>query len=168
MHGRVNGLEVARKALRIEERVGESVGRELFGKRAQRPRIARDRDRALFVARKIGCDQFRQADGVEQTRGDAALKARRGAGDKRNARPQRIAGCRVRVVRVGVEEEIREHNPPLKFELGEDFESMHVAKEQLFDYVEVFYNRQRRHSSIDYVSPARHERERRAELQLAA
>jgi transposase InsO family protein len=56
----------------------------------------------------------------------------------------------------------------VKFELGEDFESMHVAKEQLFDYVEVFYNQQRRHSSIDYVSPARYERERRAELQLAA
>lgn len=56
----------------------------------------------------------------------------------------------------------------VKFELGEDFESMHVAKEQLFDYIEVFYNQQRRHSSIDYVSPARYERERRAELQLAA
>ncbi len=23
----------------------------------------------------------------------------------------------------------------------------------IFDYIEVFYNRQRRHSSIDYVSP---------------
>jgi transposase InsO family protein len=56
----------------------------------------------------------------------------------------------------------------LKFELGEDFESIHLAKEQLFDYIEVFYNQQRRHSSIDYVSPARHERERRASDQLAA
>jgi transposase InsO family protein len=56
----------------------------------------------------------------------------------------------------------------LKFELGEDFESIHLAKEQLFDYIEVFYNQQRRHSSIDYVSPARHERERRAAVQLAA
>jgi transposase InsO family protein len=56
----------------------------------------------------------------------------------------------------------------VKFELGEDFESMHAAKEQLFDYIEVFYNQQRRHSSIDYVSPARYERERRADVQLAA
>ena len=56
----------------------------------------------------------------------------------------------------------------LKFELGEDFESIHLAKEQLFDYIEVFYNQQRRHSSIDYVSPARYERERRASDQLAA
>jgi len=56
----------------------------------------------------------------------------------------------------------------VKAELGEDFESMHLAKEQLFDYIEVFYNQQRRHSSIDYVSPARYERERRAEVQLAA
>jgi len=56
----------------------------------------------------------------------------------------------------------------VKFELGEDFESMHVAKDQLFDYIEVFYNQQRRHSSIDYVSPARYERQRAEELQLAA
>jgi len=56
----------------------------------------------------------------------------------------------------------------VKFELGETFESIHRAKEQLFDYIEVFYNQQRRHSSIDYVSPARYERARRDELQLAA
>ena len=56
----------------------------------------------------------------------------------------------------------------VKFELGETFESIHRGKEQLFDYIEVFYNVQRRHSSIDYVSPARYERERQSELQLAA
>jgi putative transposase len=56
----------------------------------------------------------------------------------------------------------------VKFELGETFESIHRGKEQLFDYIEVFYNQQRRHSSIDYVSPARYERARRDELQLAA
>lgn len=56
----------------------------------------------------------------------------------------------------------------VKFELGETFESIHRAKEQLFDYIEVFYNQQRRHSSIDYMSPARYERARREELQLAA
>ena len=27
----------------------------------------------------------------------------------------------------------------------------------IFDYIEVFYNRQRRHSSIDYVSPVEFE-----------
>jgi transposase InsO family protein len=32
------------------------------------------------------------------------------------------------------------------------------AKEKLFDYIEVFYNRQRRHSSLDYVSPAGYEK----------
>jgi len=56
----------------------------------------------------------------------------------------------------------------VKFELGETFESIHRGKEQLFDYIEVFYNVQRRHSSIDYVSPARYERERQSELQMAA
>lgn len=56
----------------------------------------------------------------------------------------------------------------VKFELGETFESIHRGKEQLVDYIEVFYNQQRRHSAIDFVSPARYERERQSELQLAA
>jgi len=46
----------------------------------------------------------------------------------------------------------------LKLELGEHFESYGIAKEQLFDWIEVFYNQQRRHSSIGYRSPAEHER----------
>jgi putative transposase len=46
----------------------------------------------------------------------------------------------------------------LKSELGERFESNAAAKEQLFDYIEVFYNQQRRHSAIGYVSPAEFER----------
>ena len=46
----------------------------------------------------------------------------------------------------------------LKSELGERFESYASAKEQLFDYIEVFYNQQRRHSSLDYVSPGEYER----------
>ncbi len=33
-----------------------------------------------------------------------------------------------------------------------------AAKEQLFDYIEVFYKHQRRHSAIGYVSPAKFER----------
>ncbi|MCA9675612.1 MAG: IS3 family transposase [Myxococcales bacterium] len=46
----------------------------------------------------------------------------------------------------------------LKFELGETFESIRRGKEQLFDYIEVFYNQQRRHSFIGYASPAQFER----------
>jgi len=45
-----------------------------------------------------------------------------------------------------------------KFELGEHFESYAQAKEQLFDYIEVFYNQQRRHSTLNYLSPAQFER----------
>ena len=37
---------------------------------------------------------------------------------------------------------------------GENFESMFEAKRQLFDYIEIFYNRKRMHSSLGYVSPA--------------
>jgi hypothetical protein len=53
----------------------------------------------------------------------------------------------------------------LKSELGERFESYGVAKGEVFDYIEVFYDQQRRHSSLGYESPAEHERsaeERRA------
>jgi putative transposase len=46
----------------------------------------------------------------------------------------------------------------LKSELGERFESNAQAKEKLFDYIEVFYNQQRLHSAIGYVSPAEFER----------
>jgi len=45
-----------------------------------------------------------------------------------------------------------------KSELGERFDSYAHAKEQAFDYIEVFYNQQRRHSSLGYVSPADFER----------
>ena len=46
----------------------------------------------------------------------------------------------------------------LKSELGERFETHGKAKEKLFDYIEVFYNQQRTHSAIGYVSPAEFER----------
>ena len=54
----------------------------------------------------------------------------------------------------------------LKSELGERFESYGLAKEKLFDYIEVFYNQQRRHSALSYVSPAEFERSSR--MQIAA
>lgn len=47
----------------------------------------------------------------------------------------------------------------LKGELGDraDFATRKEAINALFDYIEVFYNRQRRHSSIGYVSPVEFE-----------
>jgi transposase InsO family protein len=45
-----------------------------------------------------------------------------------------------------------------KAELGERFESPAHAKEAAHDYIESFYNRRRRHSSVGYVSPADFER----------
>lgn len=56
----------------------------------------------------------------------------------------------------------------VKAELGEVFESITHGQHQLFDYIEVFYNQRRRHSTLDYVSPARYERENVPELQMAA
>jgi transposase InsO family protein len=46
----------------------------------------------------------------------------------------------------------------VKMELADRFESSETAKKLLFDYLEVFYNQRRRHSTIGYVSPAAFER----------
>ncbi|SDK68364.1 Integrase core domain-containing protein, partial [Microbulbifer yueqingensis] len=48
----------------------------------------------------------------------------------------------------------------LKVELvyAGNFESISQAKSEVFEYIEVFYNRIRRHSAIGYVSPAEYER----------
>jgi transposase InsO family protein len=48
-----------------------------------------------------------------------------------------------------------------KSELGERFESYAEAKEKSFDYIEVFYNVQRRHSTLGYLTPAEFERKHR-------
>ncbi len=48
-------------------------------------------------------------------------------------------------------------NSTFKFECGERFENNEIARKEAFDYIEVFYNQQRRHSAIGYVSPAEFE-----------
>ena len=47
----------------------------------------------------------------------------------------------------------------LKKELvhDEDFATRAEARASIFEYIEVFYNRVRRHSSLGYVSPAEYE-----------
>ncbi len=46
----------------------------------------------------------------------------------------------------------------VKSELGEHFESCGEAKMALFDYIEVFYNQRRRHSTLGQIGPAEFER----------
>jgi len=48
----------------------------------------------------------------------------------------------------------------LKMELvyPTDFATRHQARSALFEYIEVFYNRKRRHSSLGYLSPLEYER----------
>ena len=48
----------------------------------------------------------------------------------------------------------------VKSELGDRFDSHGEAKMELFDYIEVFYNQRRRHSTIGQVSPAAFEKAR--------
>lgn len=45
----------------------------------------------------------------------------------------------------------------LKTELSGVFETRAEARTGIFEYIEVFYNRQRRHSSIGYLSPVEFE-----------
>ena len=56
----------------------------------------------------------------------------------------------------------------VKTELSDRFESCGEAKMQLFDYIEVFYNQRRRHSTIGYVSPAVFERDRQCQVHRVA
>jgi putative transposase len=51
----------------------------------------------------------------------------------------------------------------VKTELREHFDSCGEAKMELFDYIEVFYNQRRRHSTIGQISPAAYERRAIAE-----
>lgn len=46
----------------------------------------------------------------------------------------------------------------------ERYESREQAKRSIFEYVEVFYNRQRRHSTLEYISPVAFERQWQYEL----
>ena len=39
----------------------------------------------------------------------------------------------------------------------EDYRTKSEARQSLFEYIEIFYNRQRRHSYLDYLSPAKYE-----------
>ena len=41
----------------------------------------------------------------------------------------------------------------------EDYHTRQEAKQSIFEYIEVFYNRQRRHSYLGYISPVEYERQ---------
>ena len=44
-----------------------------------------------------------------------------------------------------------------KAEEGENFESAHDVKVRVFEYIEVFFNRTRQHSTLGHMSPAAYE-----------
>ena len=46
----------------------------------------------------------------------------------------------------------------VKSELADRFDSCGQAKMELFDYIEVFYNQRRRHSTLGHISPAEFEK----------
>lgn len=50
----------------------------------------------------------------------------------------------------------------------ERFATRQEAKDQLFDYIEVFYNRSRIHSASEYFAPMEYEARYQAQLKQAA
>ena len=52
----------------------------------------------------------------------------------------------------------RASSPTVKSELADRFDTYGDAKMELFDYIEVFYNQRRRHSTLGQISPAAFER----------
>jgi len=46
----------------------------------------------------------------------------------------------------------------LKTELGGRYPSKSMARQEIFEYIEVFYNKIRRHSALNYLSPVEYER----------
>jgi transposase-like protein len=53
---------------------------------------------------------------------------------------------------------VKQAQMDFKSECGERFETNEIAETKAFEYIEAFYNRQRRHSAISYISPAEFER----------
>ena len=47
----------------------------------------------------------------------------------------------------------------LKTELGDQFISKSSAKREVFDFIEIYYNRKRLHSALNYMSPSCFENE---------
>nr|WP_301282774.1 IS3 family transposase [unidentified bacterial endosymbiont] len=47
----------------------------------------------------------------------------------------------------------------------ESYETQEQAKQSIFEYIMVFYNRKRRHSTLNYVSPVEFENSRQQQLE---
>ena len=39
----------------------------------------------------------------------------------------------------------------------EDYKKREQARQSIFEYIEIFYNRQRRHAALDYMTPVEYE-----------
>jgi putative transposase len=48
-----------------------------------------------------------------------------------------------------------------------DWPTRQTLRTAVFDFIEVFYNRQRRHSTLDYLTPADYEQQYRSPLPAA-
>ena len=58
--------------------------------------------------------------------------------------------------------------PEKRVDLAHVWATRAEARRGVFEYIEVFYNRRRRHSSLGYLSPASYEATRRVSSKVAA
>jgi len=53
------------------------------------------------------------------------------------------------------------HTLKMEFTHHRRYQTREEAKQEIFEYIEVFYNRQKRHSTIGYQTPSGYEKENR-------
>jgi len=120
---------------------------------------------AVSAVQRSAPDHQSARDGGEAavSRGGAVASLRPGLDVRQRGLSGRTQGARHRLQHEPARPLLRQrrHGSVLldgKSEIGEWFESHGDAKARLLDYLEVFYNQQRRHSSAGRMSPAAYER----------
>src|SRR5579864_2936780 len=107
-HRPIGFLEMARIERAVEERLREAVVAESAAQRCEQCWLLRQAQRQFLIFRGRAGDEFRQADGLQQARGNAARESVAEQGQERQPGPERIARRGVRIAIEGVEEEIGE------------------------------------------------------------
>lgn len=136
------------------------------------PSMRSKKDEQLKVLIQASFDASRKTYGSPRVLEDLRDDRKEKVGRNRVIRLMQEQGLRDRARNRFKNTTMSEHDQPIaptiKAELGETFESIHRCKEQRSTTSRSSTNQRRRHSTLDYVSPARYEREHVTEVQMAA